>query len=43
MEYARDYGCTLTEEQVLHNFRRAFRSPWKQTLTRYVGDGRPFW
>lgn len=43
LDYARDYGCTLTEKEVLQNFRRAFSSPWTQTLTRYVGDGRPFW
>lgn len=43
LQYAREYGCTLTEKQVLQNFRRAFSSPWTQSLTRYVGDGRPFW
>lgn len=43
LKYAREYGCTLTEQQVLQNFRRAFSSPWTHSLTRYVGDGRPFW
>ncbi len=43
LDYACDYGCTLTEKEVLQNFRRAFSSPWTHSLTRYVGDGRPFW
>ena len=43
LQYAREYGCALTEKQVLQNFRRAFSSPWTESLHRYVGDGRPFW
>ncbi|CAK0787258.1 hypothetical protein CVIRNUC_010476 [Coccomyxa viridis] len=43
LQYAKEYGCDLTEKQVLQNFRRAFSSPWTKSLHRYVGDGRPFW
>ena len=43
LKYARQYGCTFTEAQILQNFRKTFASPWTDSLCRYSGDGRPFW
>ncbi len=43
LDYARHFGCSLTEAQILQNFRKAFASPWEASLCRYQGDGRPFW
>ncbi|EIE20438.1 HAD-superfamily hydrolase [Coccomyxa subellipsoidea C-169] len=43
LEYARNYGCNLSEREVLANFRRAFNTPWTRTLLKYEGHGRPFW
>ena len=41
--HGQEYGCKLSREQILHNFRRAFAQPWTHSLCRYVGDGRQFW
>lgn len=43
LHHARKYGCTLSAEQVLDNFREAYNSPWGQSTIRYVGSGRQFW
>ena len=43
LDYARQYGCKLSEEEVLANFWRAFNTPWTRSALRYEGDGWPFW
>lgn len=43
LRFAKAYGCTLTEHQILQRFRRAYNRPWSQTSCRYVGDARNFW
>lgn len=43
LRYASKYGVALSEDEVLHRFRRAYNTPWGRSHIRYVGDGRPFW
>ncbi|CAL8465108.1 g4643 [Coccomyxa elongata] len=43
LEYARPYGCNLSEEEVSDNFKRAFATPWTRSQRRYEGDGWSFW
>ncbi len=43
LRYASKYGVTLSEQEVLHRFRKAYNTPWGRSHIRYVGDGRPFW
>lgn len=43
LRYAKAYGCSLTEQQILSQFRRAYNRPWSHTSRRYVGDARVFW
>lgn len=43
LKYASQYGCLLTAEQILANYRRAYNTPWDKTPSRFVQDGREFW
>lgn len=41
--YAGGASPLLSEQEVLHRFRKAYNSKWCGSSIRYVGDGRPFW
>ncbi len=43
MRYAKPYGLTLTQGEILARYRKSYSMPWASSTIRYVDDGKPFW
>ena len=41
--YGRRFGLSLSSNEILERYRRAYATPWAKSPIRYVEDGRPFW
>jgi len=41
--YGERFGLSLSSDEILQRYRRAYSTPWAKSPIRYVEDGRPFW